>query len=156
MNKIKNYKGIKYIVFWLEEQEHYNCYVKLPKDYEIKTPEKELFDAVYQWGRLGIVTNEKCKAYKDFVEKVRENYSHYLEINYYQIPVCCHGGLTFGEIITKENKDDFLQPFSIGSWIGWDYCHCGDKSALEKSGKDWYYEEVKEECKRVIEQLIKK
>jgi hypothetical protein len=38
-------------------------------------PAKELFDMVYQWGRVGIVTDHKCPAFQDKIKalKVRKD-----------------------------------------------------------------------------------
>lgn len=36
-----------------------------------KDPAKELFDMVYQWGRVGIVTDHKCPAYRDAVKALK-------------------------------------------------------------------------------------
>ena len=37
-----------------------------------KRLEKELFDMVYQWGRVGIVTDEKCNAFQDLLSEIKE------------------------------------------------------------------------------------
>jgi len=33
---------------------------------------KELFDTVYQWGRVGIVTDENCETFKSMIEAIKE------------------------------------------------------------------------------------
>ena len=33
--------------------------------------EKELFDMVYQWGRVGIVTDENCNAFQDKIKEFK-------------------------------------------------------------------------------------
>ena len=39
---------------------------------------KELFDMVYQWGRLGVKTDETCNAFQDLVAEIeREAVSDY-------------------------------------------------------------------------------
>ena len=38
--------------------------------------EKELFDIVYQWGRVGIKTDEKCKAFQDKIKEIK-NFNSY-------------------------------------------------------------------------------
>lgn len=78
----------------------------------------------------------------------------------YEIEV--HGGLTFlGTPLTRED----------GTWLGWDYGHYGDYTYLRSKvledlledlyedmnlseKKKWTTEEVQEEAKSVIEQLI--
>jgi hypothetical protein len=71
----------------------------------------------------------------------------------YEIEV--HGGLTFlGTPLTRED----------GTWLGWDYGHyCDYNYYLEdlyndmnlSKKKKWTTEEIQEEAKSVIEQLIK-
>jgi len=35
--------------------------------------EKALFDMVYQWGKIGIVTDEKCNAFQDLIREIKDN-----------------------------------------------------------------------------------
>ena len=77
--------------------------------------------------------------------------------DYVDIPIDCHGGITYSGIHEK---------FSNGFLIGWDYGHCDDylyynptkflgsdiQSFLD-SGKKWTTEEIFEEVKQVIDQL---
>src|ERR1700688_3408798 len=65
--------------------------------------------------------------------------------SYDDLPVDCHGGLTFG----KEGKD----PFPIGFyWYGCDYGHYNDMSfynleyPMSRQGKPWTPEEVKKDA----------
>lgn len=72
---------------------------------------------------------------------------------YSDIPIECHGGLTYSENYLQEIEDK-------GWFIGWDYAHWGDYTAYSKAfnltrTKKWTIEEIKEECKNVIDQLIK-
>ena len=32
--------------------------------------EKEIFEMVYNWGKVGIVTDERCNAFQDLIEKL--------------------------------------------------------------------------------------
>lgn len=72
---------------------------------------------------------------------------------YEDIPIECHGGLTY--------SDNYL--YGIEGWfIGWDYAHLGDLFYSQYlkyiggkiAGKEWTIDEVEEECKNVIDQLI--
>ena len=76
--------------------------------------------------------------------------------DYYDIDIECHGGLTYA------NKN--LRTTNIVGWfIGWDYAHYGDYMGgdslylfdLTSCGKRWTTEEIVEECKNVIEQIIR-
>lgn len=93
-----------------------------------------------------------------YVELPREHKYHGLE--YDDIPIECHGGLTYssndGIVFPKENENH-----KDGFWIGWDYAHLGDYvynsfySCLHEE-KQWTTEEIFEEVKDVIEQLVMK
>lgn len=84
----------------------------------------------------------------------------YYEVFYDNIPVSCHGGLTFSEhgLIDCKNKNTLIPE---DYWvIGWDYHHVGDFSGFNfgKNGylghsKKWTTEELIEECKNVIDLL---
>lgn len=81
----------------------------------------------------------------------------YYKTCYDDIDVDVHGGLTFGDNllhINIGNPDDY--------YLGWDYAHFGDYSGhdiifqVEKDlNKKWTTEEIFEEVKSVIDQLIK-
>lgn len=66
----------------------------------------------------------------------------------------CHGGITF-----SDSRDFGLGKFY---YIGWDYAHFGDYSAMEFDGlirnnatdKKWTIKEIEEEAKNVIKQII--
>lgn len=70
---------------------------------------------------------------------------------YDDIPIECHGGLTFCQMTDFELPD-----ISNGYWIGWDYAHVGDWTPLmpNENDKKWTPDEVVLEAKQVIEQLI--
>lgn len=82
----------------------------------------------------------------------------YYGLNYDEIPIECHGGLTYSDLEgvifpkTNENHRD-------GFWIGWDYAHLGDcyysmlMPASSSVGKRWTTEEIFKEVKEVIKQL---
>lgn len=127
---MKKYKGIEYIVYFFGELGHYCGYVKLPDDHPyVRFIKKRKF-------KLGS---------KEFE----------IEGGYEKMDIDCHGGLTFSRRISSENINEYPQGFSEGYWIGWDYGHFGDRTALF-GGEGHTYEEVEAECKNVIEQVLKK
>ena len=77
------------------------------------------------------------------------------------IDLNCHGGLTFGAIVTKENVKDYWQEFDEGVWVGWDYGHAGDfvdyglsfENIDSLSDKRWEYKEIEAGVKDVIKQI---
>ena len=93
-----------------------------------------------------------------YVEIPRD--SKYFNVDYDNIPVECHGGLTYGRrFLVGVATDDDNRYF-----IGWDYAHYGDfvgyrLGYLEELANffDVKYttEDVVTECKYVINQLIK-
>ena len=73
------------------------------------------------------------------------------------IDISCHGGITW--------CDNFVKYINKKGWfIGWDYAHFGDyidcgDAALNNmflNDKKWTTEEIVEECKNVINQIIEK
>jgi len=70
--------------------------------------------------------------------KLKDN-NKFLEDDYDDIPIECHGGLTF--------KDE-RETFGKGMWIGFDTAHYFDN--YETKNIDF----VENECKNIIEQLI--
>lgn len=102
--------------------------------------------------------------------------SKYFNVDYDNIPIDIHGGLTYGQSTLVEHND--------GYWIGWNYAHFNDgkdypalfkyfkedKEAMKMIGemrdadsifcsfvlgKTYSLDEVVEDCKSVVEQLIK-
>lgn len=84
--------------------------------------------------------------------------SPYFNVDYDCIPVCCHGGLTYGRgflhTIADIEEDRYF--------IGWDYGHymdyigyfTSDENARFNNSK-WTTKEIIYECMNVIEQLHK-
>lgn len=69
-------------------------------------------------------------------------------IDYDNINIQCHGGLTYSSKI--------LNNLVFESWfIGWDYAHFGDHLGSSFDGKKWTIKEIEAECRDVIEQVIK-
>lgn len=73
------------------------------------------------------------------------------------IDISCHGGITW--------CDNFVKYIDKKGWfIGWDYAHFGDyidcgDAALNNmflNDKKWTTEEIVEECKNVIDQIVEK
>lgn len=80
------------------------------------------------------------------------NSSKFYNIDYDDIPLLVHGGLTYcGD---RLNDDDF--------WIGWDYGHLGDKPLIdnsswffkEKNTRMWTVPEIFQHIMTAIDQLI--
>ena len=85
--------------------------------------------------------------------KIPKKHKYYNKY-YDKIEINCHGGLTFA-------SDDFMfNPIVVEDswWIGWDYAHFRDfVGFMENDGnheKKWTTEEIFEEIKEVIKQLI--
>ena len=76
--------------------------------------------------------------------------------DYDDIPIDCHGGLTYSSEGLLPSSNDYHRD---GYWIGWDYAHLGDyygwSNAFINTGKRWTTEEILQEVKEVIEQLSK-
>lgn len=81
----------------------------------------------------------------------------YIEIeDNYDINV--HGGLTYASDYLRISDNTIME----NSWfIGWDYAHISDYDGsydeygiLNDGTKKWTTEEINEECKNVIEQII--
>lgn len=74
---------------------------------------------------------------------------------YYSEYITCHGGITFNGPLRN----------NTGKWLGWDYNHGRDFNGIFLTDPDlyqafienkkWNTEEIYEEVKNVIEQLIK-
>ena len=91
-----------------------------------------------------------------YVELPREH--KYYGLEYDDIPIECHYGLTYssndGIVFPAENENH-----KDGFWIGWDYAHLGDYVynsfySCSHKEKQWTTEEIFEEVKDVIEQLV--
>jgi hypothetical protein len=83
----------------------------------------------------------------------------YYKKDYDKIDINCHGGLTYSEDGLGNCKCGLHRE---GYWIGWDYAHYGDyyyydlwgENSDNNNEKKWTTEEIYEEVKDVIEQLI--
>ena len=93
-----------------------------------------------------------------YIEIPKENKLYrksYDEIYKIGCDIDVHGGLTY--------SDNELMGVKSENWfIGWDYAHCGDYYGYEEFmpesirtyGKKWTTEEIIEECKNAIDQII--
>lgn len=79
--------------------------------------------------------------------------------NYYDIPVECHGGLTFRDDHLYISDNQKIE----GEFIGWDYAHCGDYAPyyedlpcmdLAEKTKKWTTHEILKEVKEVCSQIV--
>lgn len=66
--------------------------------------------------------------------------------------ISCHGGITYVNSSLKIGGGMVVNGF----WIGWDYAHSGDFSGYfpGSGGKEWTTEEIIDDVKDVISQLI--
>ena len=120
------------------------------------------------YGEPIVLDNGKYKGYNYWILSYGSHPCGYVEIpkghpyygkcdeDAFDLPIGVHGGITYGDYGLHEivGKDKFL--------IGWDYNHCHDYSGMnhhlfmDNSGKMWTTEEILEEVKYVIKQLIEK
>lgn len=76
---------------------------------------------------------------------------------YDDIDISCHGGLTYSKKALRTVDKE-------GWFIGWDYAHYGDYmdygdvlfNNMFQYKKKWTTEEIVEECKNVIDQIVAK
>lgn len=78
----------------------------------------------------------------------------YYKVNYDNINIHCHGGLTYGRMGLVSCD------ITTGYWIGWDYAHVDDYfeiglSSLSLGTKKWTTKKILEEVKEVIGELKK-
>jgi hypothetical protein len=160
------HKGYEYVVYYFERglSQHFTAYVKIPKHHPAYKRGMKL-----RWSSFG--------------KKSRRYYRR----DYDAVDLSVHGGLTFGHNVTKKEmiveQDGWMQPFTEGFWVGWDYNHAGDVMWLAKdriiekservqevwiemqaihqqypglpAERQWEWDEVEADCLDAIEQLIK-
>lgn len=177
------YKGYEYIIYYWEHGVmcHMNAYVKIPEGHPaIQKINKR------RWGDLGLsmwrFKKSEAKRNKTKFNDPKPKSNRYYNWRYDDVDLRVHGGLSFGEKITKKDMEYWIQPFTEGWWVGWDYSHAGDEMYLPKERiiekdeqtqnlyaeimaihnkfpglpKDvvWTWEEVEKEALDAIEQLI--
>ena len=119
--------------------------------------------------RTELLCKDKYKNYNYYVLNLGTHPTAYIEIpkenklyrksynEIYEIgcDIDVNGGLTY--------SDNELMGIKSENWfIGWDYAHCGDYCGYEEFmpesirtyGKKWTTEEIIEECKNAIDQII--
>ena len=70
------------------------------------------------------------------------------DLDYYPEDIRCHGGITFEGTLDFGDGEKY--------YIGWDYAHCGDCTGWSpESGRKYNTIEMVDECKKVIDQLVK-
>lgn len=123
---------------------------------------------IYSKNRSESVEQIAAGTYKNFdyyVLNLKTHPTAYIDVTdsplngvcYDYIDIYCHGGLTYSEptLKTVDKK---------GWFIGWDYAHYrdymdyGDTSLnnMFSNDKKWTTEEIVEECKNVINQIVEK
>ena len=178
------YKGYEYVVYYFEMELMgiFDGYVKIPDNHP--AIEKLRHRTWYDTGlSLWRVQRSEAKREKKRFTTPKPKSKRYYSWTYEAVGLRVYGGPTFGEKITQNNIGDYLQPFTVGWWVGWDYNHAGDAMFLPKEriidkekhiqslyhkimnghnqyptpfiDKRWTWEEVENDCLDAIEQLIK-
>lgn len=75
--------------------------------------------------------------------------------NYNDIPVNCHGGITYKENYLRITDNEEIE----GEFIGWDYADCNDYApyydeVLSEKTHKWTTKEILEEVKEVCSQIV--
>lgn len=134
----KGYRGTEYVVC-TNGMGAFCGYIKIPDG--------------HPWNRLVDKTS------KYTFPKKYGGRTHTCYDGYDDIPLDVHGGPTFSRRISKKNEEEWpwVQGFSEGAWVGWDYSHYDDfvpgLSGFRR-GKKWTRGEVEKECKRAIDQML--
>ena len=122
---------------------------------------------IYNKNRPGSAEQIAAGTYKNFdyyVLNLKTHPTAYIDVTNSPLNGCdedidisCHGGITW--------CDNFVKSIDKKGWfIGWDYAHYGDymdygDAALNNmflNDKKWTTEEIVEECKNVIDQIVEK
>lgn len=121
--------------------------------------EKAIKKMEYQeHGKMELLHDDIYKDYHYYILNLGTHPTAYVEIpeghklwgvEYSNIKdIDVHGGLTYS---SKQ-----LMHIKSNNWfIGWDYAHWNDYMVGINEGKKWTTEEIIEDCKSVIEQVIK-
>lgn len=132
---------------------------------------QEIKPMIYQKDRkYEILHKNNYKGYNYYILNLGTHPTAYVEIpeghklygkHYDDIDIDVHGGLTYSDGYLGPIKDKNLW------FIGWDYAHAGDymgyyeetifdgfQSFMDINNKKWTTEEIIEDCKDVIEQII--
>lgn len=110
-----------------------------------------------------LVLHKKYKSYEYFILDLGTHPTAYVKVpknnkvfgkDYFDLDINVHGGLTY-----SSNELKFYKYSGKYNWfIGWDYAHYGDFTLFYDLEMDKKYtlEEIIEDCKSVINQLITK
>lgn len=118
-----------------------------------KEHKREVLATGYYFGLLYYVLNLGTHP-TAYVKIPKDNWL--CSVRYYDdIPIECHGGITFRDDhlhITDNQKIE-------GEFIGWDYAHCTDYApyydeVLSKDTHKWTTKEILEEVKEVCSQIV--
>lgn len=122
-------------------------------------------DMIYQSSRLNPpeqIANGEYKGFNYYVLNLGIHPCAYVDVTetklknveYDRIDIECHGGLTYSDhkLLTVDKE---------GWFIGWDYAHAGDYAGYDinfpfitSPGRKWTTQEIVDECKEVIDQLV--
>jgi hypothetical protein len=152
-----NYKGYDFLIFdnWMETMRHYCAYIRIPeghKAYNIVNQKKwySLSGLLDKTENLAKKTGTKIPPFplskKSKSLKRRRYHLNYDELNDF---VHVHGGFTFADKIKKSELKQWVQKFTPGLWVGWDYAHAWDAMYIEK--EEDVLPEYKESWKRMME-----
>lgn len=121
--------------------------------YQIDRKNEVLFFGKYKGYQFYILNlGAHPTAYINVIDDIRYSYKDYNDIN-----LDVHGGLTYS------NKSLLAENEMVKGWfIGWDYGHYNDYAGyelrfpneLQSNGKKWTTQEIFEEVKNAIEQLV--
>ena len=127
-------------------------------------------EMIYQKDRkIELLYSDVYRGYKFYIMNLGTHPTAYVEIpkghplyevDYNDIydDIDVHGGLTYSSNHLHISNDEEL----TGWFIGWDYAHCDDYAGYEigmpmsicVGGKKWTTEEIDEDCKDVINQIM--
>ena len=122
-----------------------------------KERKREMLATGYYFGLLYYVLS--LGTHPTAYVKIPESHWLYNIDNYDDMPIDCHGGLTYCENFLYVDKEQEIK----GKFIGWDYAHCDDyapyyddllETRLAENSKKWTTQEILKEVKEVCSQII--
>jgi len=109
------------------------------------------------WIHAGLrcrVLDSPVSTYNGYVALTKDHPDH--GKNYDEINVNVHGGLTFSEHGSEDERDgEILFPDKSLYWVGFDTAHSGDwmSYAPQRGGRKWSLEDVSKETEYLAKQL---
>ena len=102
---------------------------------------------------------DECKEFNKLKEKARSKYwfkRNRKKLNEADRSIYCHGGITYSSWRCPFVHEPKMMDTQTRWYIGWDYAHYDDFVAglAPHKGKKWTTEEIIEECKNVIENVL--